>query len=382
MERVQLHKFIDLAKPRKQPAEPKGMSRRDFLAAVSGTAAITAMAPEAFARNFIDQYDPDGPISRYPNPDVVALDKRFKYKLGNTPIVRLYRGTMWAEGPAWNGVGRYLTWSDIPNNEQLRWLEEDGSVHRQYRYPSNNSNGNFFDYQGRQIAMEHGTRRVARYELDGSYTILADKSPDGKGLNAPNDGAAHPDGWYFITDPGYGGLMNYEGMRLNTGSVQPIQKEAVYRIDGPGKIEKVADEPFKPNGLCFSPDFKKVYIADTGLSHYPSAKSWIWVYDLDGKKLKNGKMFAEMTLNGKTGFADGIRCDEDGNVWAGMGWVGDGYDGVHVFAPDGVRIGQIRMPEIVSNLAFGGKNRNRLFMTGSTSLYAVYVETRGANIGG
>ena len=230
--------------------------------------------------------------------------------------------------------------------------------------------------------MEHGTRRVARYELDGSYTILADKSPDGKGLNAPNDGAAHPDGWYFITDPGYGGLMNYEGQRLNTGSPQPIQKEAVYRIDGPGKIEKVADEPWKPNGLCFSPDFKKVYIADTGKSHYADAKSWIWVYDVDGKKLKNGKMFAEMTLNGKTGFADGIRCDEDGNVWAAMGWVGDGYDGIHVFSPDGTRIGQIRMPEIISNIAWGGSKRNRLFMTGSTSLYAVYVETRGGTIGG
>jgi gluconolactonase len=384
MERVQLHKFIDLAKPVKVSPEPKAMSRRQFLAAATGVAAVSAMAPEAFARNFIDQYDPDGPIARYPNPDVMVLDKRFKYKLGNTPIVRLYRGTMWAEGPAWSGVGRYLTWSDIPNNEQLRWSEEDGHVSRQFRYPSNNSNGNFFDYQGRQVAMEHGTRRVARYELDGSYTILADKSPDGKGLNAPNDGAAHPDGWYFITDPGYGGLMNYEGERLKSSatSPQPIQKEAVYRIDGPGKIEKVTDEPFKPNGLCFSPDFKKVYIADTGKSHYPDAKSQIWVYDVVGKGLKNGKMFAEMTMNGKTGFADGIRCDEDGNVWAGMGWVGDGYDGVHVFSPDGTRIGQIRMPEIISNIAWGGSKRNRLFMTGSTSLYAVYVETRGANIGG
>jgi len=381
MERVQLHKFIDLAKPTEQPKEPKGMSRRDFLAAVAGTAAITGMASEAFAHNFIDQYDPDGPISRYPNPDVMVLDKRFKAKLGNTPIVRLYRGTMWAEGPAWNGVGRYLSWSDIPNNEQLRWLDEDGSVHKQYRYPSNNSNGNFYDYSGRQVAMEHATRRVARYELDGSYTVLAD-SYQGKGLNAPNDGAAHPEGWYFFTDPGYGGLMNYEGVRLNTGSVQPVQKEAVYRIDAPGKIEKVADEPWKPNGLCFSPDYKKVYIADTGKSHYPDAKSVIWVYDVDGKKLKNGKFFAEMTMNGKTGFADGIRCDEDGNVWAAMGWVGDGYDGVHVFAPDGTRIGQIRMPEIISNIAWGGKFRQRLFMTGSTSLYAVYVETRGGPIGG
>ena len=175
--------------------------------------------------------------------------------------------------------------------------------------------------------------------------------------------------------------MNYEGERLNTGSPQPIQKEAVYRIDAPGKVEKVTDEPFKPNGLCFSPDFKKVYIADTGLSHYPNAKSVIWVYDVDSsKKLKNGKVFASMEMDGKVGFADGIRCDEDGNVWAAMGWVGDGYDGVHVFAPDGTRIGQIRMPEIIGNLCFGGSKRNRLFMAGSTSLYAVYVETRGGTL--
>jgi gluconolactonase len=382
MERSQLHRFVDLSKPTEaKKDQAPAMTRRQFLSAASAVAAVTTMAPDAFARNFIDQYDPDGPIARYPNPDVMVLDKRFKAKLGNTPIVRLYRGTMWAEGPAWNAVGRYLSWSDIPNNEQLRWLDEDGSVHKQYRYPSNNSNGNIYDYSGRQVAFEHGTRRVARYELDGSYTVLAD-SYQGKGLNAPNDGAAHPEGWYLFTDPGYGGLMNYEGMRLNTGSVQPVQKEAVYRIDAPGKIEKVADEPFKPNGLCFSPDLKKVYIADTGLSHYPNAKSVIWVYDVDGKRLKNGRVFANMEMNGKIGFADGIRCDEDGNVWAGMGWVGDGYDGVHVFAPDGTRIGQIRMPEIVSNIAWGGAKRNRLFMTGSTSLYAVYVETRGGPIGG
>ena len=279
MERQHEIEFIDLSKPVEKKVDEN--TRRSFLTKVTGIAAITAMAPQAFARNFIDKYDADGPIARYPNPDIIGLDKRFKYKLGNTPIVRLYRGTMWAEGPAWSPVGRFLTWSDIPNNEQLRWIEEDGHVSRQFRYPSNNSNGNIFDYQGRQVAFEHGTRRVGRYELDGSYTVLADKY-DGKGLNAPNDGAAHPDGWYLFTDPGYGGLMNYEGERLKSNTPQPIQKEAVYRIDAPGKIEKVTDEPFKPNGLCFSPDFKKVYIADTGLSHYKEAKSVIWVYDVDG----------------------------------------------------------------------------------------------------
>lgn len=377
MDHKQELEIVDLAKPVEKKIDEN--TRRSFLSKVSGIAALTAMAPAAFARNFIDKYDADGPIARYPNPDVIGFDKRFKYKLGNTPILRLYRGTMWAEGPAWNHVGRYLIWSDIPANEQLRWIEEDGHVSRQFRYPSGNSNGNTFDFQGRQIAFEHGNRRVVRYEWDGSVTVLAD-SAGGKGLNAPNDGAVHGNGALFFTDPGYGGLMNYEGQRLNTGSPQPMQKEAIYRVDTPGKPVKVADEPFKPNGLCFSPDFKKCYVADTGLSHYPEAKSVIWVYDTDGKTLRNGRVFASMEMDGKVGFADGIRCDEDGNVWAGMGWVGDGYDGVHVFAPDGVRIGMIRMPEIISNLCFGGSKKNRLFMTGSTSLYAVYVETKGVHM--
>jgi gluconolactonase len=177
--------------------------------------------------------------------------------------------------------------------------------------------------------------------------------------------------------------MEYEGNRLpqSAGNVSPLQKEAIYRIDGQsGAITKVADQPFKPNGLCFSHDYKRLFVADTGVSHYPAAKSIIWVYDIDGASLKNPKTFASMELDGKTGFADGIRCDEDGNVWAGMGWVGDGYDGVHIFAPDGARIGQIRLPEICSNVCFGGSKRNRLFMTASQSLYAVYVETRGAHI--
>ena len=163
--------------------------------------------------------------------------------------------------------------------------------------------------------------------------------------------------------------------------MQPLRKEATYRVDAQtGKITKVSDEPFKPNGLCFSNDYKKMYIADTGASHYKEAKNIIWGYDVDGATLKNPSTFADMELDGRAGFADGIRADEDGNIWSSAGWVGDGYDGVHIFAPDGDRIGQIRMPEIVSNLCFGGSKKNRLFMTGSQSLYAVFVETRGAHI--
>jgi gluconolactonase len=375
MSRDQLREFIDLAKPIRSAEERSGeLGRRGFLKAAAGLAAVTAMSGDAFARNF----GPGAEPQRYPDPDIIALDKRFKYKLGNTPIQRLYTGTLWAEGPAWNAVGRYFIWSDIPNNEQLRYLEEDDHVSRRFRYPSGNSNGNTFDYQGRQIACEHGNRRVVRYEHNGKFTVLADKSPDGKPLNAPNDAVVHPnDGSIWFTDPGYGALMEYEGNRLpeSASNPSPLQKEAVYRIDGQsGAIT------FKPNGLCFSPDYKLLYIADTGISHYPNAKSQIWVYDVDGAKLKNPRTFVSMEWNGKTGFSDGIRCDEDGNIWSSAGWVGDGYDGVHIFAPDGARIGQIRLPEICSNICFGGSKRNRLFMTGSQSLYAVYVETRGAHI--
>ncbi len=380
MARIQQHEFIDLADPKPARKTAPGLDRRQFLAAATAVAASTAMAPEAFARNF----GPDAEPVRYPDPDIVVLDPRFKAKLGNTPIMRLYTGTLWAEGPAWNGVGRYLLWSDIPNNEQLRWIEEDGHVSHQFRYPSGNSNGNTFDFQGRQIACEHGNRRVVRYEYDGSQTVLADRF-GGQEFNAPNDAVVHPDdGSVWFTDPGYGSLMNYEGNRLGTGSVQPLQKEAIYRIDAKsGAITQVADQPFKPNGLCFSPDYKILYVADTGASHYGSdAPQIVWAFDVDveGGSLTNGRTFCSMELDGKAGFADGIRCDEDGNLWASAGWVGDGYDGVHIFATDGTRIGQIRLPEICSNVCFGGTKRNRLFMTASQSLYAVYVETTGAHI--
>jgi gluconolactonase len=231
-------------------------------------------------------------------------------------------------------------------------------------------------------------------------TVLAEKF-EGKEFNAPNDAVVHPeDGSIWFTDPGYGGLMNYEGNRLSTGSVQPNQKEAVYRIDAKsGKITKLTDEIFKPNGLCFSNDYKKLYVADTGSSHYPEAKKEIKVWDIvDETKVANGRTFASMQMTYRTparkpdgtkfmmevtnaGQADGIRCDTDGNIWSSAGWVGDGYDGVHIFAAeDGQRIGQIRLPEICSNVCFGGSKRNRLFMTASQSVYSVYVETQGAHI--
>ena len=378
MYRVQEHDFVDLSKPKKHDREQRpGLDRRGFLAAATALAAATSMAPPAFARNF----GPNAEPVRYPDPDIVVLDTRFKAKLGNTPIQRLHHGTLWAEGPAWSGVGRYLLWSDIPNNEQLRFIEEDGHVARRFRYPSHNSNGNTFDFQGRQISCQHDTGHVVRYEPNGEVTVLASNF-EGERFNAPNDAVVHPDdGSIWFTDPGYGGLMNYEGTRHDTGSVQPFRKEAIYRIDAKtAKITKVADQPFKPNGLCFSHDYKRLFVADTGASHYPEAKNIIWGFDVNGEKLDEAQTFADMELDGKAGFADGIRADEDGNIWSSAGWVGDGYDGVHIFAPNGDRIGQIRLPEICSNVCFGGTKRNRLFMTASQSLYSVFVETRGAHI--
>ena len=340
--------------------------RRSFLAAALASATL-ARRPALAQRDWTGRE----PI-RYPDPDILVLDKRFaKYRVNNTAIRRVYTGMLWAEGPAWNGAGRYLIWSDIPNNAQMRWLEEDGHVST-YRRPSGNSNGNTFDYQGRLLSCEHLNRRVVRNEPDGTLTVLADKW-NGKPLNAPNDIVVAPDGAVWFTDPGYGILAAYEGSRAKLEL-----KEAVYRIDGQtGKMDIVTDEMYKPNGLCFSPDYKRLYIVDTGATHYPDAPHNIRVYEVaDGRKLRNGREFVNM---GK-GQADGIRADVDGNIWVGSGWVGPGYDGVHVIAPNGDRIGMILLPEICANICFGGSKRNLLFMAASQSLYAVYVETRGAHI--
>jgi gluconolactonase len=338
------------------------IDRRSFLTAA-------ALAPAALAQTPRD-WSGREPV-RYADPDVIALDKRFeKYRINNTTIQRLWTGALWAEGPAWNGAGRYLVWSDLPNNRQMRWLEEDGHVSA-FRSPSEYSNGNTFDFEGRQVSCQHGPRRVVRFEPDGATTVIADKW-QGKPLNSPNDLVVHPDGAVWFTDPPYGILGYYEGFQA-----KPELKEAVYRVEPKtGKMDKVTDELDKPNGICFSPDYKKVYICDTG-----DPKD-IQVFDVvDGKSLRNKRQFTNMTIPGKgAGSADGIRADTDGNIWTGAGWGGAGYDGVHVFTPAGERIGMIVLPEACANVCFGGSKRNRLFMAASQSIYAVYVGTRGAHI--
>lgn len=343
------------------------MNRRRFLT----VSCLGALAPSILlAQSTLPPYRPRdwsgaNPLP-YPDPDLIALDPRFqRYILFNTPIQRHYTGSLWAEGPAWNGVGRYLVWSDIPNDRQLRWLEEDGHV-TTFRNPSGHSNGNTFDHAGRQISCEHGGRRVVRYEPNGSVTVIAD-SFQGKRLNSPNDAVVHPDGSIWFTDPPYGIRGDYEGNRAD--SELP---NATYRVDGgSGSLTLVTDLPAAPNGLAFSPDYRRLYIADT------AGDRDIWVFDVEGNGLRNGRSLTRLNLPGQSGgrsYADGIRCDADGNIWAGA------LPGVQVIAPDGDTIGIIRLPERCANLCFGGSNRNRLFMAASQSLYSVYVGVAGAGI--
>jgi len=309
-------------------------------------------------------------VIRYPDPAIEVIDARFeKYILGSAALERIYTGARWTEGPVWFGDGRYLLWSDIPNNRMMRWVEETGRV-SVFRSPSDNSNGNTRDTQGRLITCEHLTRRVTRTEYDGRVTVLMDNF-QGKRLNAPNDVVVHADGHIWFTDPGYGILMNYEGDKAE------FELPAnVYRLNpDTGEATMVTDELEKPNGLCFSPDYANLYISDTGATHKPGYPRRIMVYDVvDNARLVNGRVFCDMGPS----LADGIRCDIEGNIWSSAGWAGEGHNGVHVFAPNGDLIGKIHLPEIVSNLCFGGVKRNRLFITASQSVYALYVEAQGA----
>lgn len=340
------------------------MERREFMTMVAGTTMSFALQSNAFGLG----QQSKNPIP-YPDPSVEIVDPRFaKYRIMNAGVERLYTGARWAEGPVWFGDGGYLLFSDIPNNRMLRWLEETGEV-TVYRRPSNYSNGNTRDRQGRLVTCEHDTRRVTRTEHDGTITVLTD-SFQGKKFNAPNDVIVHSDGGVWFSDPGYGILGNYEGHRA--AFELPT---AVYRLDPKTHTPTVVATGLdRPNGLCFSPDAKLLYVVDSGEPKQPGDLHPIWVYDVvDGVKLSKGRIFASLS----PGASDGIRCDVDGNLWAPAGWGPESFNGVHIFAPDGKLIGRIHLPETCANLCFGGAKRNRLFMTASQSLYSLYVGTEG-----
>jgi gluconolactonase len=341
------------------------MKRRTFVATAAAAGASFAVNPVGAAKDWSLPT-----VARYPDPAIEIVDPRFeKYRVGNAALERLYTGARWSEGPVWFGDGRYLVWSDIPNNRMLRWLEQTGEV-SVFRYPSNYTNGNTRDKQGRLISCEHDARRVTRTELDGTITVLIDHYQS-KPFNAPNDVVVHSNGSIWFTDPGYGIMGNYEGHKA--AFELPAN---VYRIDPKsGEVAVVVGDMRRPNGLCFSPDETKLYIVDTGMTDGPQYPHNIRVYDVvEGARLANGRVFVEMGA----GLADGIRCDVDGNVWAGTGWAGEDFNGVQVVAPEGKLIGKIHLPEICANICFGGAKRNRLFMAASTSLYSVYVGTQGA----
>jgi len=291
-------------------------------------------------------------------------DERFKHLIiSSADLDELYSDCRWAEGPVWFGDLNCLLWSDIPNQRILRWVPDGGvSIFRQ---PSNFANGNTRDREGRLVSCEHGGRRVTRTELDGSITVLAD-SYQGKKLNAPNDVIVHSDGSVWFTDPTYGIMGDYEGYKAEPE--QPTRN--VYRLDTKsGELTAVITDFRQPNGLAFSPDETRLFVADSAFSHDEKAPRHIRVFDLidGGNRLTGGKIFCTID----NGLPDGFRFDTDGNLWTSAG------DGVHCFSPEGKLLGKIKTPQTVANVTFGGVRRNRLFITATKSLYAIYLTASG-----
>lgn len=298
--------------------------------------------------------------------DWVVHDERFAaLMIGHAKLEKLWSGCRWAEGPAYFAAGRYLVWSDIPNNRMMRFDETDGSV-SVFRLPANNSNGNTTDRQGRLVSCEHLTRQVTRTEHDGSITVLADRF-EGKRFNSPNDVVVKSDDSIWFSDPTYGIDSDYEGL------CQPAEIGGchVYRLDpATGALSIVVRDRVMPNGLAFSPDERVLYVSDTGRSHRPGWPVTITAYPVagDGQALGQGKTFAQL----ETGMYDGFRVDTAGNVWSSAG------TDVVCYASDGTHIGTIPVGEIVGNVCFGGLHRNRLYICGQTSLYALFTKARAA----
>jgi gluconolactonase len=309
------------------------------------------------------------PSQRYPDPSVQALDESFaRYRLALAKVERLATGCRWAEGPVWFGDLRCLLWSDIPSNRMLRWDEETGAV-GVFRQPSNFANGNTRDRQGRLVTCEHGGRRVSRTEPDGTVVTLADRFA-GKRLNSPNDVVCKSDGTIWFTDPPFGILGYYEGYKAT-----PELGTNVYRLDpATRELTAVSEDIAGPNGLAFSPDEKILYVVESR-----STPRNILAFDVaEGSRALTNK---RVLIAAGPGTPDGFRVDVDGNLWCGWGMGSAELDGVMVFNPDGRPIGRIALPERCANLCFGGLQRNRLFMAGSTSIYSLYVNTQGV-VGG
>jgi gluconolactonase len=307
------------------------------------------------------------PNQRYPDPAIRVLHPDFnKYRLPLASVEHLYTGCRWSEGPVYFGDGRFLLWSDLPNDRILKWEEETGAVSI-FRKTSFNANGNTRDRQGRLITCEHRGRRVTRTEYDGAITILADRY-NGKRLNSPNDVVVKCDGSIWFTDPVFGLLGYYEGEKQK----QELPA-AVYRLDPQtGALSVVADDIPGPNGLAFSPDESKLYIVESRAE--PNRRLRVFDVVDDGRRLAKGRTFLDA---GPGGTPDGFRIDIDGNLWCGWGMGTAELDGVRVFNPAGEPIGHIELPERCANVCYGGRWRNRLFMAASHGLYALYVNTQG-----
>lgn len=308
------------------------------------------------------------PNLRYPDPSIEVLDDSFlKYRLFNASVERLADGTRWGEGPVWFGDGRYLLWSDLPNNRIMRWDETTGAA-SVFRQPSNGANGNTRDRQGRLVTCEHLGRRVTRTEYDGSITVLMDHW-QGKRLNSPNDVVVKSDGSVWFTDPPFGLGSLYEGTLA-----EPELPACVYRVDPDGSASIVLDDVLGPNGLCFSPDEKTLYVVES--RGIPNRTIRAFDVSDNGRQVRAARSRILIDA-GPEGTPDGMRCDVDGNLWCGWGMGSAALDGVRVFNAQGAPIGRIGLPERAANVAFGGRHRNRLFMAAGHALYAVYVNVQG-----
>ncbi len=392
----------------------QALSRRGIVLGAAGAALLSRRTwgqprpeaalgtPPSVITNPPRQWGRYAPPDIFPDPDIIVIDPVFKQSLlGITAIRRVWTGFKWAEGPAWSSEGQYLVFSDVQGDTQYRFLWDDQRV-TPFRKPSWNSNGNSFDFQGRQLSTEDFHRRVIRWEHDGTMTVIADQF-DGKPLNSPNDLVPHPDGSIWFTDPPYGdslseghpddsggptnaaGLLNPRTGAPDAGVIGGRKRElptAVYRWDPSGKLDVVVteDQAQDPNGLCFSPDYKTFYLISTGKGpgdQGSGGKGVVFAFDVQGNKLANMRQFTDMMLDGVHCGPDGMRADVQGNLWISSN-APLGYAGVLVFSPQGKLIGRIRLPEVCANLAFGGPKRNMLFMCASQSLFMLQVQTQGA----